>query len=160
MSGKPRRKYHRAPPEEREERVQMVCGLLTRGVQKSLIKSAFRGKYGDISPRHMEVYISEARSRLREQVGVPVEELRGAAYALYCSVLQNEKATINQKLLAQERIDKLLGLELQVGNLILQQNNSVTLQQVMDELDRLEETNERSAVIESSEETAEPARLL
>ena len=132
------RPKRRATIIEKHERIQFVCDMLARGNQKSVIKSAFRVKYGAIGAKQLEWYLTQAKKELRESIGVPPDDLRGASFAVYCSVLQNPNATPREKILAQERIDRLLGLELQVSKVKVEQQTNLTLQEVMDHMDSLE----------------------
>jgi hypothetical protein len=55
--------------------------------------------------------VSFSRARLLEETGRSKEEHRGDALAFYESVIRAQDSTTLERLRAQERIDKLFGLE-------------------------------------------------
>lgn len=95
--------------EELEQRIELTYRLLSDGLRKSDIKQALKDSYG-VCARTAEAYLSRARElqliELREERDIH----RAGALALYRRMLADPTATIKDKLLAQQQIDKLLGL--------------------------------------------------
>ena len=94
---------------EMEERVEMTARLLAKGLYKGQVKAAIIGQYA-VSARMAETYISRARCKLLAETGRPKIEHRAESYAVYAEIRQTAKQDI-VRLKAQERIDKLFGLE-------------------------------------------------
>lgn len=99
----------RTEEEELEERVELTYRLLSDGLRKSDIKQALKDSYG-VCARTAENYLARARElqllELREERDVH----RGGALAFYRRIIADPTASIREKLLAQQQIDKLLGL--------------------------------------------------
>jgi len=110
MMEEPKEKKKRATKEEKEEIQTHVLRLLAGGNYPSDIKRVIASKY-EMSPRSVEGYISRARADLLEQIGIRTEEHRANAYGFYRSMMKNKKLAPKDRLKAQERIDRLLGLE-------------------------------------------------
>ena len=103
MRGKPiTRKVH-------SQRVLQAKRLIERGWYDGEIKIAIAEKEG-CSRRTVERYIALARKMIQASTGRSVEELRRDAIAVYRGVVRKSTDDKN-RLRAQERIDKLLGLE-------------------------------------------------
>jgi hypothetical protein len=94
-----------------DARVAYAAHLLSRYWHKGEVKKALKERYG-ISARECETLLARARTLIRDRLGTPPEEHRCQSYSFYVSVLRDPAATLREKMLAQKRIDKLLGLEL------------------------------------------------
>ena len=92
------------------ERVRLAAEMLSKGYYKHQIKKAFREKF-DIGHKQTQIYITRARKMLVELAGEDREELLGRSLSLYRSFVKDETQDARMRLLAQQRIDKLLGLE-------------------------------------------------
>jgi len=106
----------REPPkrptrEELAERVELARHLLAMGCRKSYIKKRLRKKYGDLDHATIERYLTRAREEILAATGVPRPEHRGWSLAFYGAIRSNLRFGAKERLKAQERIDKLLGLE-------------------------------------------------
>jgi len=99
----------RTQEDQLEERIELTYRLLSDGMRKSDIKRALRDAYG-VCARTAENYLARARELqlldLREERDVH----RGASLAFYRRILTDPTAKITDKILAQKRIDDLLGL--------------------------------------------------
>ena len=100
----------RSTKKEYERRVQMVRKMLAARMTNGEIKRIASTQFGT-SPRTVEEYIRRARALMLAEIGKSVEEHRSDAYALYCSIIANPNTPDRERIKAQERIDKLLGLE-------------------------------------------------
>ena len=109
--------YHKATAQEVERRVEMTIALLGRHAHRGQIHDYFRKlKTPDGSPlalnwRTTDVYIARARKRMIEESGKPKESHRLDSYHTYWSIIRDPKASNTDRLSAQSRIDRLLGLE-------------------------------------------------
>lgn len=74
------------------------------------IKRMAAAKFG-VKPRTIEHYLTEVRNERIEESGRTVDDHRADSFHFYISVLRDKKADPRDKIKAQERIDKLLGLE-------------------------------------------------
>ena len=92
------------------ERVALARQLLNARWRKGRIKEAMNAKYG-LAPRTCEKYLKLARDQLVSESGQSQLEHKADAYGFYISVIEDDKSTVREKLVAQERIDKLMGLE-------------------------------------------------
>jgi hypothetical protein len=97
--------------EELADRIEYARQLLASGRLKSQIKRALRKQYGDLDHRTIERYLARAREQILLAIHAEKVHQRAYAFALYCSVLADPKASVRDRIAAQERIDKLLGLE-------------------------------------------------
>lgn len=97
--------------EQLQERIETTIECIGLRLHKSQIKKVLRDKYGDMSGRTVEAYLSRAREQMHSNCRAHVAEHTNKALSFYESVLRNPKATMRDKLQAQERIDILLGLE-------------------------------------------------
>jgi ribosomal protein L23 len=96
--------------EEVSQRIEECKDMLLIGMTKSEIKAAINEKYG-IEARQCEDYLSEAKKRACERTGKSRKALRNDSYALYMSIATDETAPPLVRIKAQERVDRLLGLE-------------------------------------------------
>lgn len=100
---------HQPSREEVQERIDFAAHLLARRLVKSDIKRMIRLKY-KCDARTCERYLSRARAVLIEWSGKTKEQHRIDSHMLYETIIQKEKDP-RLRMLAQERIDKLFGLE-------------------------------------------------
>ena len=100
----------RATHRERDTRISLVRKLISARMTNGEIKRAMATQFG-LSPRTAEGYISRARAEIMEDLGRSREDHQADAYTFYCAVVGNREASNRDKIKAQERIDKLLGLE-------------------------------------------------
>jgi len=108
-----RKKAGRPPGAEQkicDEAVQLAEELLCRREHKSKVKVVLWEKFR-IQYRTAETVISRARARIMERSGKTIEEHRADAYAFYDSILRDPVADTRERIVAQARIDKLLGLQ-------------------------------------------------
>jgi len=96
--------------EEQDERIRLVADLLALGYFKAQIKQTVISRYG-VTARTAERYLSRAREMLREYTEEDIEDHRGKALKVYWGVVRDPAATPMEKVRAQQRIDKILGLE-------------------------------------------------
>jgi hypothetical protein len=79
---------------------------------KSMIKAELRDWFGDqLSSSLCSRIISHARWKIKELYKIDPAEFKGSSIEFYRSVIRNPKISVQFKLTAQERLDKLLGLE-------------------------------------------------
>ncbi len=98
--------------EEIAERIELCRSLLLRRVPKATIKKAFRQRFGaGIDHGTVERYLTRAREAMLADLTRRRQTHRAGALAFYESVLADHTASVRHKVKAQERIDKLLGLE-------------------------------------------------
>jgi hypothetical protein len=125
--------------EEMEERVDYTARMLARRVVKSDIKRELKSRYG-VTARTCEEYLSRARGVVLSWTGKAKAEHRVDSLAFYESVLQGD-ASVAEKIKAQERIDKLLGLE-------EPQRLKLSLDDILDQLPPDLSAETRRAIIE------------
>jgi hypothetical protein len=98
--------------DETAERIELCRSMLLRGVPKFTIKRAFRQRFGaDIDHATIERYLTRAREGMLADLTRGRQTFRAGSLAFYESVKADPTATVRDKVKAQERIDKLLGLE-------------------------------------------------
>ena len=96
---------------EHDERVAICADMLARGFRNGAIKRRVAAFF-DCSPRSVERYLRRARDRLVEELNEgDREEHRARALDQYRMLLRDDGTTPVVRLKAQERIDKILGLE-------------------------------------------------
>jgi hypothetical protein len=101
----------RPTEEEEQEREDYVYELLCNRQLKSQIKARFRKKFGEVHWKTIENYLARARARIAQEVAKGKELMRAESWALYDSIARNAGAADRDRLLAQERIDRLYGLD-------------------------------------------------
>ena len=101
---------HRCTEREAEERTQLVVDLMSLGYHDGQIKRTVSGRY-NVSPRSTEIYLGRARQVLRETAEGEPQEHRGRSLNVYAKVVRDPTATNFERIKAQSRIDKILGLE-------------------------------------------------
>jgi hypothetical protein len=96
--------------EDIEARIEYTLFLLSRRLYKSDIKRMLIRKYS-IGARTCENYLSRAREILIKGTGQTKEEHRVASLNFYESIIAGPDSTLRDRIYANERLDKLLGLE-------------------------------------------------
>jgi hypothetical protein len=106
------KKYPKAgrPPKITEQAIEFARLALCQRHHKYAIFALLKKTYG-VSSRTCERILSHARGRIRDGTGKEIDQHRSDAYAFYDSIIRQPNASIREKILAQERIDALLGLE-------------------------------------------------
>ena len=93
----------------RRQCVELCRKLLTMRVHDTDIELSLAESYGTTG-RSARRYLARAKRALLDAARRPRDEHVADAYALYCAVISDPNAKHADKLKAQERIDKLLGL--------------------------------------------------
>lgn len=96
-----------------EDRVERTRQLLAEGNRKHVIKKVLKQAYG-VSAATCERYLRRARDLILEETGKPASEHRADAFAFYETLKADKSLPAIVRLKAQERVDKLLALELPV----------------------------------------------
>lgn len=91
-------------------RLELVRKLLLARCAKWEIKKVLYAQFG-IKARTAERYLSRARDQLLKELDRPKKDHVSDAYEFYVGIIRSKTATAREKILAQDRIDKLLGLE-------------------------------------------------
>src|SRR5262249_2759293 len=97
--------------DESAERIEYVRSLLIQHHPPSVIKRMVRTKYRDLSTRTILVYMSRARDLILVQAREEKLFQRALSLGPYEPVIRENQADPLARIKAQERIDKLLGLE-------------------------------------------------
>lgn len=116
---KARRKGERPTDDEYAERVDYAYALLARRKRPSEIKRRMRAKWPGMPARTIQNYLARAREQIQANAAQGRAVLRADSLALYESGIDDDKVPFRDKVKAQERIDKLLGLEVQLPPLEL-----------------------------------------
>lgn len=104
------------PLEVRDDIHDMIIDAISRRLHKGEIKKLIYACFAN-SDKYTccavtaERLITEAREKLRDRMGITKEEGRNEAIAFYESVIRDPQSDFSAKIKAQERIDKILGLE-------------------------------------------------
>jgi hypothetical protein len=93
------------------EVIDLVVEWIGRKYTKGQIKAKLLRMHPHLTPRVMEPIITLARKKIRMLYNVDPVEFKGSSIEFYQSVIRSEKAELRHKILCQERLDKLLGLE-------------------------------------------------
>lgn len=96
--------------EDYEQRVAYAEFLLSRRLYKCDIKRLLFKKF-NVCARSSETYLSRARANLRDKTGKTRAEHQIESMQFYESVLVGPDSTLGERMVAQSRIDRLLGLE-------------------------------------------------
>jgi hypothetical protein len=107
---KDRKPYVKPTVEEYEQRVAYAEFLLCRRIYKCDIKRLMKKKF-NVTARAVEDYLSRAKEKLRDKSGKTRAEHQIDSLQFYESVLNGPDSTLRDRMDAQARIDKLLGLE-------------------------------------------------
>ena len=101
----------RPTEKERERRIGATAELLARGVRKGDICRVIAARF-DCSPRSVDRYLRHARANLIAELDEGDTQIhRARSLDVYRSVLRDQEASHHERLNAQTRIDKILGLE-------------------------------------------------
>jgi hypothetical protein len=100
--------YRKATQQEIDARIEFVASMLSSRSRKAEIHKQCRKKF-NVEWRMADYYITRAREIILERLRETKEIHRSKALALYEKVIH--EGTPREATLAQERIDKLLGLE-------------------------------------------------
>ena len=100
----------RPTKQERRDRLEMARKLLSQRLSGGEAKRVMSRKY-NMSPRTVERYLRRARTLLLQASGKTASTHRSEAYNFYASIVGNPKEKTRERILAQQRIDKLLALE-------------------------------------------------
>lgn len=102
--------------DELETRVELVVRLLAIGARKTTIKKVVRdhAQQPDLCARTIESYIARARDVLLAELAADRRLFRAESLETYRRIKADPKASHRDQLAAQERIDKLLALELRL----------------------------------------------
>jgi len=108
------RKHAKGTRKELEERISITADMLSRGFRDGQIKKRVAAFYG-CSPRSVERYLRRAREMLCDELagvdGGGRDIHRAQSLDFYRSVMRADETNHQLKMKAQERIDKILGLE-------------------------------------------------
>jgi hypothetical protein len=96
--------------DEQAEACAIALDMLAARRYKSEISGVLRRKF-NLSAQNAQRYISWARRRLCQIVSQSHKKQKIASYGLYLSVLRDLASSPREKVLAQQRIDQLLGLD-------------------------------------------------
>jgi len=96
---------------ELAERIEFVRALVSRRCLTSVIKAEFRSQFGDATHETILRYVSRARVQILADAARGRDEMRAESLAFYNGMLADPGASHRDRIRAQERIDKLLGLE-------------------------------------------------
>lgn len=99
--------------EQRDEAVEYTRELLIRALHFGQIKQALRMKFPWITGKSTcSDYVGRARQVMLSDMSTDREEQRAESLSRYHAVLRDKDSSPMEKIKAQERIDKLLGLEM------------------------------------------------
>jgi len=93
-----------------EEVITFTEAALSQRFHTADVHRLLLRKYG-IKSRTAQKCVARARQRILEKTLKSKSDHKIDALAFYDQILRNKEATVREKILAQERIDKLLGLE-------------------------------------------------
>ena len=103
---------HRSTQAELQEREDFAYMLLSRCLLKSQVKAQLRKKFGDgLHHSTIEEYIRRARDRMLVEANRGKDVFRAESLAFYHAMLLDSNATINEKINARARIDRILGVD-------------------------------------------------
>ena len=92
------------------ERVELCRKLLATRVCEYDAERAATNQFG-VSRRMAQRYLAAAKQGMLDAAGRSHAEHRAEAYAWYCSLIGDKEVKIADRIKAQERIEKLLGLD-------------------------------------------------
>jgi len=123
----PQRDRKKPTEKEKQERIEVAYKLLSRGKRPAQITEAMEKRFGCSRQTVRRIYLTRAREMqleaLRETKGVQV----GKSLAFYLSMLEDSNVSARDRLKAQERIDKLLGLEAQESQVNVNVSGDATI---------------------------------
>lgn len=97
--------------DEIEERTEFVMELEAQYMHEGQIKRMFREKYGDVHYTTILDYIQRARARFKQSANVKPSDVAERAMAFYQAVIRDPCSTVTERIKAQERMDKIFGIE-------------------------------------------------
>lgn len=97
--------------DEIEERTEFVMELEAQYMHEGQIKRMFREKYGYASHVTINDYRLRARARFKQSANVKPSDVSERALAFYQSVIRDPCSTVTERIKAQERMDKIFGIE-------------------------------------------------
>lgn len=98
------------PPADHITRIQTIADLLACGLLESKVIRQCADKWG-LSTKTVRRYIGRARAMLRSQMDKNIKDHLAESYRFVQRIKNDPLSSPRVKLLAQERLDKLLGLE-------------------------------------------------
>ena len=116
MEAMKRSRGHHLTPDQRREAVAIIEALMAKGRHKHEIFAIFKKGWGraranaPLSARSCQALYSQAQANLRAAVGGSDDDLRAESYNVYRYILRKRHASDRDRILAQNAIDKLLGL--------------------------------------------------
>lgn len=101
-----------------EQATDFTVECLCRRWHTHQIKTELRRRYGIDNKRYQMGIISEAKKKMRRTLGKKLATHLARSINFYESVIRSPNAGWREKLLAQERLDTMLGLEghAEIGN--------------------------------------------
>ena len=99
------------PQDEIDERIEYVMELEAQALLPGQIKRAFREKYGDVSHATINEYRLRARERVQNAHTEKLQDLAKKAISRYEAIIRDPTSDPNSRIRAQERIDKIWGVE-------------------------------------------------
>jgi hypothetical protein len=94
-----------------EQVIEFCIELLARQHHKGVIKRLLASKYKITSARTAESALARARARIRERRGEAAQDLIDDSVSVYRSIIRSPRSSAREIIMAQERLDKLFGLE-------------------------------------------------
>ncbi len=108
--GTPRAKPKRPTRKQFNDMLDRAGELLQAGNRDGQIRKIISKEYK--IPRDTAArYVTRARKIILEEIGLPKEEHQANSYTFYCGIVADDDESTHDRLAAQKRIDKLLGLE-------------------------------------------------
>jgi len=132
---------HRPTQAEHDKRVKDTARLLAAGYRKGEIKTLVAQKWS-CSPRSVDRYLRYARALLIESSDEPHNLHKARSLATYQDILQTTDND-RDRLQAQTRIDKILGLETQFNPLIKHEHKHAVNIKLMEEVRKKPELRNR-----------------
>ena len=99
------------PDEATDELIDQVAEWLGMKLRKSHIKVKLREVYPEIKICVIERLITLAKKRIIEIFHIDPQEFKGSSVEFYSSVIRDTEVPVKFRLVAQQRLDILLGLE-------------------------------------------------
>lgn len=113
-------------------RTEEVLALIAQGKRNGEIKKTCAAAWG-LSTRSVEPYITEARQRLREDMGLPRRDLQFEMVAKLEAIANNPNVAALSRLRAFENIAKILGLYQPQGISIIPEVSTEKQQAITDD---------------------------
>jgi len=99
------------PIEATDELIDQVVEWLGMKCRKSHIKAKLREIYPEVNLPTIEKLITLAKKRIIEIFHCDPQEFKGSAVEFYSSIIRDVEVPIKFRIVAQTRLDSLLGLE-------------------------------------------------